>query len=559
VERTIPDGTLYSTNFKYVQDYPNVTSSDVQVQMIYSLRNLNRTNTVIETWSNVKPSGSTEKTTGASLVVFDPFTVARPLVKYQMVYRPSTPDANFAPSTYNGSNIFTPYGYSAGTPYGVYEKVNTVLEYDSYDLPISAMGESRVASGTLLGYQKQLPVAQFSNTQSNGIAFSDFETTTVASFNETNSYYGVGRTGAKAVHPYVTLTRNSIVKATGATNYTLAFWAKPADTNGSTFNLNVALTYAGGSRSDNYPFTFSSSADYQYFTQAINVASLPSTFSVSIHGTSWSTPAGVQGSMNAGLLPMLDDISLIPDFATIATTTYDVPFGPSSVTDATGITVYSTYDQVGRTQWVNDQDHNIRKRFTYNASGQVKVTAVVASLQTSTPQIVGTPIVFTATPNPCVTGSVTYQWDFNDGHGFTSPSSSNVSPSHTYTSTGLVNITLQVNGPGVPGGTTSTLIQVNVANSLNIGSRITWGGIDGSGWATFTASTDVSPSTVATYHWKTRATGVQSALWAPIGPGKSIYKMMTIRGLSFDIKCTITTIDGQIQDSNVITVWNEAH
>src|SRR5262249_47028986 len=151
--------------------------------------------------------------------------------------------------------------------------------------------------------------------------FSDFETTTVASFTVTNKYTGTGRTGANGVHPYATLSR-TISKATTATNYILSFWAKPAAANTS---ITLLVTLNGTTTP--YTFNFKSGVTgYQYFTKVIDVSAMPSapsTFTISITGQSFTQPSGSSPS----LLPLLDDVGFYPDYAAISSVTYDMPFG----------------------------------------------------------------------------------------------------------------------------------------------------------------------------------------------------------------------------------------
>lgn len=537
VEQTAPDQTIYATNFKYVQDYATNSSSDTTVQMIASLKVSKRTNTVIEQWSTVKPLIGTEKTSGASLVIFRPFTMNKPLLRYQKVFRPNTL------SDFNESYIDGSMNFVADTRY---EIINTINEYDAFEMPISSVGPSRISSGSILGFTQRLPVAQFSNARSTNIAFSDFETTTIASFSEVNNYYGAGRTGVRGVHPYCTLTRSVVRPSSFATNYILSFWAKPL-TIGSTLTLTVALTYTGGSSSNNYSFAFdASNTDYQYFTKVIPVSAVPvgGTFTLQILGQGFTNPGGTVGSLNTSLLPLLDDVSFYPDYANISSTTYDIPFGPNSVTGSSGTTVYTTYDALGRTKWVADQDHNVRQRSTYSAlaQGTAQLVASLASPATSYPA--GVTINFAATQNPCFPNA-TYQWDFGNGY-----SSSSV---YTYSTVGSYTVNLKVTDPVA--GTVTTSIPISVISSsgpLNV--NIISTGVDGSGWVTLNAIAGDDPSIISQRQWYQRATGTST--WNIIGgaTGNSITRKI-LPSTSVDFMCTATTTYGTTA-SGTITVSN---
>jgi YD repeat-containing protein len=64
-------------------------------------------------------------------------------------------------------------------------------------------------------------------------------------------------------------------------------------------------------------------------------------------------------SFTTSTLLYLDEIRLFPSNATMQSSVYTTPFGPSSTTDATGRITYYEYDAMGRQTIVRDQDGNI--------------------------------------------------------------------------------------------------------------------------------------------------------------------------------------------------------
>jgi hypothetical protein len=533
ISKTTADGTVYGTNFSYTLDYPvsTGTPADTTMWMIQMLKNANQTNTVIEQISTVKlPKSSTVKTTGASLIKYRPFSSNRPLMKYQLASRPALPVTTFAPSSVV-NNVF-----QNDTSYQI---VNTVNEYDTYGVALSSTGEDRNTNGTLWGYGQRFPVAQFDQTRATSIAFSDFETANAASFALSGDFYGQGRTGLNGLYPSATLTR-TISKPSNAINYQLAFWLK--NQSGTTVTLQVTLKDAN----DNvlyinlYPCTLNG-GNYQYFAKQIPVSGMPSTFKINITAPAFSAPAG--GS-SPSLLPLLDDVAFYPDYASLSSTTYDIPFGPNSVTDASGATSYTSYDPLGRLKFLSDQDGNIKQRFTYSYAGQVQA-AMVASMTLVNAGIlyINTPVQFLVDANTCVPGAV-FKMDFADGNGLINIDP-NGTPTITYTTIGPRTITLQVSHPSY--GTKTTSITVNILEPLQV---LIGGSMNGQ-WATLTADVEALDGASIIYQWQFRTTGTTG--WNPYGTNSNAFTLKILTGTSIDIMCTVTASDGRVMDSNVMT------
>ncbi len=546
VNQTTPDGTVYSNTFKYVSDYTLSSSSyyaglsnpDAAVWMLAKLKDANRTNVVIEQTNTVKPLSGTITTTGAKLIKFNPFIFNKPLLRYQMAFRPSSPVTNFAVSGITSDSFVNDPGYDI---------VTTFNEYDNYDVPVSVTGEDNVTQGMLLGYSQRFPVATLSQATSSSVGFSDFETTSLASFTVTNGYYGTGRTGASAIHPFATLSR-TIAKPTTALNYLLSFWAKP-QSGATSISLSVTLKDANLNliSSTNYTFNYATgNPDFQYFTKSIAVSTLPSTFNIFIQGVSFSQPAGSSPS----LLPVLDDIGFYPDYANISSSTYDIPFGSNSVTAPSGLTAFTAYDQMGRTKWLIDQDHNIRKRYTYSSAGQVikPLTAALSSINGQ--YLINTAITFVADANSCFQGSgITYEWNF--GSGYSSPSTSNLSPAHTYATIGNYSVNLRVTNPTTtPVTVVITVISFTIGNGSGpLSVIVTSPGVNGSGWATLTANPS-DTNTGVTYLWSQRNVGATG--WNNSGGTSNTFTQKIIPNTSIEFKCTVTSGDGRTASASLI-------
>jgi len=529
---TTADGTVYGTNYSYVLDYPvtSTTPTDTTLWMIQQLKNLNITGAVIEQTSTVQLPAGVQRTTAASLVKYRLFS-SKPAVKYRMAFRPNSPVTDFVTSGVNGS-----YAFYNDTRY---DTIATINECNNYLVPISSTGEDKNTNGTLWGYNERFPVANFSQARSSSIAFSDFETTTVASFNVTNGYNGQGRTGSNGIHPYATLSR-TVSKPASASKFLLSFWLK--NQVGTNVTLQVTLKDATNTTTlstSSYTFNLTGSS-YQFFKQPIDVSSMPSSFTINIQGLSLAQPSGSSTS----LLPMVDDISFYPDYATLSSTTFDIPFGPNSSTDVSGQTTYSVYDQFGRLKLVKDQQGNIKQRITYAFTGEtVPMLSASASVTTPSPLYINTPIQFEAALNGCFSGAV-YEWDFGDGNGYINLGA-NANPTKTYTTVGTYVVNVRVSHPSSAPQVSSfnILVLKPLVNNLT--------GSQNGAWVTLTSSVTNALGYAITYSWQQRTHGTTT--WGGTGSNSSTLTQKILPGTSIDFKVTATSSDGRTMDSNVLT------
>lgn len=551
ISKTAPDGTVRRTSLKYTLDYPVSTQPiDVPLSMIWQLKNMNRNSTVIEQVNTVQPAGGTVKTASASLVMFDPFATspAKPLLRYQLTFRPDAPVTDFDPSRVDDVD----YTFHNDSRYQV---VNTINEYDSYEMPLSSTDENGNTRATLWGYNNRLPAASFGQAQFGNVGFSDFETTTASSFALSNFYYGQGRTGTRAVHPIVILTRD-IAKPATATVYTLSYWLMNQANTSVTIRVTVKDGQGNTLYTNDQVCTLTSN-DYQYFTRSIDVSSFPSNFTVQVQGV---------GFTQSGTLPMLDDVGFYPDYVALTSTTYDLPFGANAVTDPSGMTMFTSYDGLGRVKLVTDQDHNIRKRISYAATGQILPTTITAAIDSIQGKYeTNTAINFVAVANNCITG-VTYEWNF--GSGFSAPSSSNISPAQTYTAIGNHSLTLRVTHSIYGQKTTTFFYTINPPLSVTIcpsgvkemdAMMVTqtytcFTNPNPSNWFTFKVTQTAGDASGWTYQWKEHRICMTDWVNVPNNSTNMYGRQVLWREGSFEVSCTVTTSDGRTATSSPVLV-----
>jgi len=272
-------------------------------------------------------------------------------------------------------------------------------------------------------------------------AFSDFETTTGYEFQVSGTpYYGAGYTGINGIYP-ASLLSAQIDKAS-VSNYRLRFRANTS----TATNFSIALRNTAGTITF-YTTTIAVPATggvFQYVEQVIPISAVTdSRFTVTLQAQGLAAVPG--GGSQSGLLPVIDDIAFYPESAVLTSTTYDIPFGPSSVTDGRGVTSFSDYDGLGRLKHVLDEDRNIVKNMQYSFYAnplELKVGMSVTAQGFPVSQVyVNNPVTFKAIKNPCIT-RITYEWDL--GTGFSVGSSE---LSYTFTAAGSYDIFLRMTHP----------------------------------------------------------------------------------------------------------------
>ncbi|HEY8936977.1 MAG TPA: hypothetical protein VIM65_17240, partial [Cyclobacteriaceae bacterium] len=343
VETQNSDGSVSQTLFTYVKDYAITAPSGTSSTALANLNTAHR-NFVVESISK-KIIGVTNYFIGAKLFLFQTLS--------GIVY----PDKELSFVSADGITTFTPSSATSSTfQYDLNNYVvdRSYLSFDSYGNPTDVMGRDRQVNSVAYGYGGTLPVITIKDARVSELLYSDFETTTPASFyiNWASPTYAVGRNNSKSLNmPVGSASANYLLKTTSITNnntknYILSFWAK-ATTAG---NLSIQVF---GQTSPTFSYPFTTSSGYTFYSFKVPVSSVPGTngsFTIKL----WSTVA----------VPV-DDIAFYPEQADFTACTYLIPNGKNSETDSHGISRYYDYDLWGRLKVVYDQNKNVIKKNDY--------------------------------------------------------------------------------------------------------------------------------------------------------------------------------------------------
>lgn len=557
VTTTNSDGTVLTTKTRYPQDYVIPNGADKPGEMLVRLLNGYRRDVPIEQISTQQKEGDVEKVVGASVMTFSDFGGNLILPQYTYSLRASAPTASFTPSYIHATT-------KKFTIDPAYELTNTYLAFDAAGNARSVRGEDRLTTGVHLGYNNTLPVATVQGAMHDQVAFSDFETTTGNEFAPSASIaYGEGRTGARAWYPQGTISRTVqkgdakqfvfscwIKKGSGAVNLQLVI--RPTATGTPVYNSAVQVTPA--------------TTGFEYYERVIDVSTFPASFVVDVQGT---IPGSASG-FNPDLLPVVDDIAFYPTNAVLSTTTYALPFGPSSVTAADATTVYTSYDKLGRVKLVYDQDRNILQRTSY-AFAATPVT-LIAGIDLPTNLWAGESIWFSAIGNDCIDGE-TYSWSL-DNVSYTTPSGSKFY-SQIFNMPGEYTVWLKVNHGTYGTVTTSANFTVVLppftvsicakgvyrVDNCNGGTIVlqeySCSSITGSPGIlrTIFRATAQTDATIKSYTWYWRPIDDQLVGWS-----KTVTTQEYLRGLSspyksYAVKCVVETMDGRKAESEDYAVF----
>lgn len=542
IEHTTSDGTIFSSRLTYPGDYTFATTGALDAIMIGKLKLNNRHGIPIEQIQTVKRVNDSTRVISGSVVKLDSAGWSRPFVRSTWKLKTNPPLAieNFQPS-----QIINSSGYKFKID-SHYERVDSILSYTtSGNVKARRSPVTRQTMVTGYGYDSTIPVVQVVNASEGQAAFSDFETTTDFKFDSSTPYYGTGRTGKNAFYPGVLLSK-TISKAS-VNNYVLALWIK----SDAAVTINIYVKNTTGSTTY-YTTTLvvpSTELEFIYKQKLIPVSSAPSTFLIEIQGASLTVPP--TGGSAPGLLPVIDDVFFYPETADMVATTYQFPFGATSVTAGTGITTYNEFDKLGRLRFVYDRDRNIVKRNVYQFGAE---SPLVADFSNPYPYTVtaGIETTFTAVINECVTDA-TYEWDVADGKGFVSGSFAKID---TFDTAGTYPIKLRVTSATY--GTKTFSKDVYVVYSpfeLEICAKGVTNFIDGA--PDVIAVCEDITSTPATngvifkithglgsevsYQWKRRDLG--ALVWVNVGSDSAEYPVSykVPINISYEVMCVVTT------------------
>jgi len=348
VETTNSDGSVARKKITYSKDYAITTTANGT--MASALGALNNTGRIlpVETIASTI-TGGPEK------------TIAGSLMTYQVLNGKVFPYQQYAFTSTDGTTAFTPASVSGGSTFQFdqtnYILQSTVLNTDSYGNVIETLGKDRSSNGVAFGYNGTLPIIQVSNAGIYEIKYSDFETTSSTvnpTINWSNPVYVTGRNNSKALlmpagsassnyltHP---LTYNYIRPR----DYVVSAWIKAA-----TAGTISIMTTGPGLSGQTFTFPFTASGDYQYYQFRLPVGSMGITGAMLVLSM-WSNTA-----IN------IDDVAAYPDQSGFVASTYQIPNGKKSDTDARGVSRYYDYDLWGRLKAVYDQDKNVLKKMDY--------------------------------------------------------------------------------------------------------------------------------------------------------------------------------------------------
>jgi hypothetical protein len=181
---------------------------------------------------------------------------------------------------------------------------------------------------------KRSAIASVSNAPASLVAYTSFEDAGKGNWSWSDGSINSG--SAKTGNNYYSLGSGGMTKAGLNTyeTYRVTFWAK---TSGGSVTISGVGTQSLG--------TLSGWTLFQY------TVSNQSSVTISLNG---STPV------------LIDEVSVVPNYAIIQTSTFHPIFGPTSKTDENGHTGYILYDGLGRTTNTVDEKSNILSNIIYN-------------------------------------------------------------------------------------------------------------------------------------------------------------------------------------------------
>jgi hypothetical protein len=546
---TNSDGTVYVTTVKYPLDYGTAAgSADPMTQMIDFMQT-NGMVVPIETIKKRQAANDQLKVIGANLTLFKQSSFGVPVLDRTLVASIETP------GTFNESSVSgTPPVFTYDTD--KYELVGQVGAYDTrYLYPVTITDPiRRKLSTSILGYGHTTPIAAVTDATLEQVGFSDFETQSDASFSLSQSTYGQGRTGKTAVLASTKLSRK--ISKVGS-SYTLSFWAK-TDLNPLTVTYvlkNDLLTQTFSTGTITVPAT---AGKFKYVESKVSVTAVTNAvFVIEVQGN----------STNADVTSLIDDIAFYPQNSVVTATTYEIPFGPSSSTGATGKTAYITYDHFGRTKNLMDEDKNIIQTNSYSFSQLVdEVTAEFTVPITETFSLIANrPVLFVAWED--CHPNATYEWNTGSGF-FTGPRELTTSfAAGTYT------ISLRVTVPGYSPVTVSKSITIKPSFTIcakgvfsfdktynavieyrpcdwimsTPGTRETIFRVEPPGTTDFVSFVWQYKTRGAKFPWVTASTAPTAIEFV-----KTISATATV---GYDVRCIGTKADGTTVESNIVPVY----
>jgi hypothetical protein len=489
---TNSDGSMVTSNIKYVKDYTITSGGDGMTQALLNLQAAN-VNLPVESYTQVTPFGGTAKIVSASLTKFAVFTPSG----YSLTL-PSQQSKYVSPT---GTGVFTPSSINGGTTFlspGPYTVVGNQLAYDYSGYLLSADNGFKHISTVLTDHNSFLPAATVDNARFDEIGFSDFDSK-LANVNflieGASSLSTTSRSGQYGLNlPTGTNLSKAMTKNALAANYIVSVWVKA----GTLGTLSAALYGGGGSVTQTVTMPVTSTpSGWQYFEFKLPLTGIGA---ANFEADIWS---------NQNII--IDDAWAYPDIAEVSSASYDpVNFSKTAVTNTNGVSSYFVNDKFGRQLYTLDQDKNILIRNSYiSAANQANFVAPVISGPSSAYHgMYSSWSIPSSMPyNECIYDSgLSYTWDFGDG---TAPFNNTASPyspvSHKYLTNGTYTIRHTVSS-SIYGSTSSTkTVTVSTLSAVNI---------------SYTNNT--TSSTIGTVTFKQGATTVYTFTTAQLAAGVTI-------------------------------------
>lgn len=393
---TNSDGTVYNTYYKYVKDFPSVSTSDTVALALKGMKGAN-VNSVIEVYKSVLKTGGTESYISADLTKF--LSSNNPLFELPCFIPTQNlqflnPDGipNFQPSSLSSNGTFQHDGR-----YQLLKKYEGLNKYGRMRTIVSK--NASIASLHLHGTFRDKPVISVENARYDELVYSSFEN---FGSDASTEFVPVGytrtddnRTGGTALQASQTSYMEKNVNKANVKNYVFSAWIK-STVNG---NLSVGLTASNGTMK-NYTLPYSISSDWKYYEISVPVSDMTSTFNIKVQGSTAF---------------YIDDVVFFPETALFLTYSYDRNGNLLSKTNQSGQTNYYEYDRLGRLRYIRDTDKNIIRKESYLSYNSPPSLSAPTFKFDASKLFDGIAVPFeVGDENSCLLG-MTYSWDFGDG------------------------------------------------------------------------------------------------------------------------------------------------
>ncbi|MCC8410295.1 PKD domain-containing protein [Mucilaginibacter sp. UR6-1] len=505
-QTTRSDGSVRTTNIKYVKDYSPAASSDSIANALYVLQ-LGNQNLPVESYTQVTRAGVT-KTISAQLTKFNRsgnWIIDGILPVQSLTLISPIGITNFQPSVIS-SGVF-----SHDSRYIVQQ--NNV-SFNLSGAPLTYNNNRKQVFTNIEDENTVNPAARVAGAGADEVGFTDFDyiSTVGPAFNTDTAKIIGGHSGTYSKDlTGKTLTR-TLKKSSQATSYIFSAWA----TSGT-----VTLTLTNSS---NQAFTYTlpavSGSDYTYRSMLVPVTNMSATFTATVTGNA-----------------KVDDVWLYPDYAQVSSFGYDAETQQkTSETNSNGISTYFDYEGRGRLSHVYDQDKNIvmKKSYVTKESFQSFTTPAISL---PNPRNYNNQSMFADTSvNSFVNtllnaDGLQYSWNFGDGTPVTISKEPTGLVAHRYMAPGTYNVSVTKTSPFY--GTKSSNRSITVIDSSQVQVPVTIANLtNGTGKIT---GLDFYKNGVLKYHFD-----------VVLGPDGTPYSIQVPQG-KYDLRIYVT---GQVYNSS---------